>query len=60
MKVGQWVGNAQTFIGEVKTELLKCNWPTKPELLGVHDRRHGVGGASSPAPSALVISFCSS
>lgn len=31
-KVGQWVGSARTFIGEVKTELLKCNWPTKPEL----------------------------
>ncbi len=31
-KVGQWVGQARGFVGEVKTELLKCNWPTKPEL----------------------------
>ena len=31
-KLAQWVGSARTFVGEVKTELLKCNWPTKPEL----------------------------
>jgi preprotein translocase SecE subunit len=31
-KVGQWVGHVRGFVGEVKTELLKCNWPTKPEL----------------------------
>ena len=31
-KAGQLVANARTFVGEVRTELLKCNWPTKPEL----------------------------
>ncbi len=24
----------QTFLGEVKTELKKCTWPTRQELLG--------------------------
>lgn len=23
----------QTFVGEVQTELKKCTWPTRPELL---------------------------
>jgi preprotein translocase subunit SecE len=24
----------KTFLGEVKTELLKCTWPTRRELMG--------------------------
>lgn len=31
-KVGQLVTSTKTFVGEVKAELLKCNWPTRQEL----------------------------
>ena len=31
-KMQEWFGHARTFVGEVKTELLKCNWPTRTEL----------------------------
>ena len=33
-KLIQSIGNLKGFIGEVKTELLKCTWPTRKELFG--------------------------
>lgn len=33
-KLNQSVGSVKTFFGEVKTELLKCSWPTRKELFG--------------------------
>ena len=32
-KVGQWIGGFKGFMGEVRTELTKCTWPTRPELM---------------------------
>lgn len=33
-KVVELIGALKTFLGEVKAELRKCTWPTRPELLG--------------------------
>jgi len=33
-KIGELVDALRTFLGEVKTELKKCTWPTRQELLG--------------------------
>jgi preprotein translocase subunit SecE len=33
-KVVELIGSLKTFLGEVKTELKKCAWPTRQELLG--------------------------
>ncbi|MFL2859885.1 MAG: preprotein translocase subunit SecE [Pontiellaceae bacterium] len=30
----KWTGKIKQFVGEVKTELIKCSWPTKKELYG--------------------------
>ena len=32
-KVGQWIAGFQEFLGEVRVELSKCTWPTRPELM---------------------------
>jgi preprotein translocase subunit SecE len=32
-KLGNMVTGLKTFTGEVKVELTKCTWPTRPELL---------------------------
>jgi preprotein translocase SecE subunit len=33
-KLTQSIGDLRTFLGEVKTELQKCSWPTRKELFG--------------------------
>ena len=33
-KIVELVDALRTFLGEVKTELKKCTWPTRQELLG--------------------------
>ena len=33
-KIVEWIGALKTFLGEVKTELKKCTWPTRQELVG--------------------------
>jgi preprotein translocase subunit SecE len=33
-KIVEITGALRTFLGEVKTELKKCTWPTRQELLG--------------------------
>jgi preprotein translocase subunit SecE len=33
-KIVELIGALKQFLGEVKTELKKCTWPTRPELLG--------------------------
>lgn len=33
-KLNEGVGGLKTFLEEVKTELLKCTWPTRKELFG--------------------------
>ncbi len=33
-KIVELIGALKTFLGEVKAELKKCTWPTRPELLG--------------------------
>lgn len=33
-KIAEWIGALRTFLGEVKTELKKCTWPTRRELIG--------------------------
>ncbi len=33
-KLTQSVGGLRVFLEEVKTELLKCSWPTRKELFG--------------------------
>lgn len=33
-KIVEQIGALKTFLGEVKTELKKCTWPTRSELLG--------------------------
>jgi len=33
-KLTQSAGMLRTFLAEVKTELLKCAWPTRKELFG--------------------------
>ena len=33
-KIVEQIGALKTFLGEVKTELKKCTWPTRQELLG--------------------------
>lgn len=32
-KVGGWISGFQVFLGDVQTELSKCSWPTRPELV---------------------------
>ncbi len=32
-KVGQMFASTRGFVSEVKAELKKCAWPTRPELL---------------------------
>ena len=32
-KIQQTLTGARTFIGEVQTELKKCSWPTRSELI---------------------------
>jgi preprotein translocase subunit SecE len=32
-KLGNMVGGSREFVGEVRTELTKCAWPTRPELM---------------------------
>ncbi len=33
-KIVDRINALKTFLGEVKTELKKCTWPTRQELLG--------------------------
>ncbi len=33
-KIVEQIGVLKTFLREVKTELVKCTWPTRQELLG--------------------------
>ncbi|MCU0858335.1 MAG: preprotein translocase subunit SecE [Pontiellaceae bacterium] len=33
-KIVELFNALKTFLGEVKTELLKCSWPTRQELSG--------------------------
>ena len=33
-KIAELIGALKTFLSEVKDELKKCSWPTRPELLG--------------------------
>jgi preprotein translocase subunit SecE len=33
-KIVELINAAKTFLGEVKTELKKCTWPTRQELFG--------------------------
>jgi preprotein translocase subunit SecE len=33
-KIVELYGAVKTFLGEVKTELKKCTWPTRQELFG--------------------------
>jgi preprotein translocase subunit SecE len=33
-KVGQSITGLKGFVNEVKVELSKCTWPTRPELMG--------------------------
>ena len=33
-KIAELIGTLKTFLGEVQTELRKCTWPTRQELLG--------------------------
>ena len=30
----KWIGSIKGFVKEVKTELIKCTWPTRKELYG--------------------------
>ncbi len=32
-KVGELISGFQVFLGDVRVELSKCSWPTRPELL---------------------------
>ena len=32
-KVGRWIEGLRAFFSEVRLELTKCTWPTRPELL---------------------------
>ncbi len=32
-KIGNFITGIQAFLEEVRVELTKCNWPTRPELL---------------------------
>ncbi len=32
-KLGRVVSGTQEFLGEVRVELTKCTWPTRPELM---------------------------
>jgi preprotein translocase subunit SecE len=32
-KLGNAVDGSREFVGEVKLELSKCTWPTRPELM---------------------------
>ncbi len=32
-KLGRMVAQFQEFLGEVRLELSKCTWPTRPELM---------------------------
>lgn len=32
-KISQWINGFREFLGEVRVELSKCSWPTRPELL---------------------------
>ena len=31
-KMQEWTARIRTFVDEVRTELKKCAWPTRPEL----------------------------
>jgi len=33
-KIVEWIHALKRFLGEVKTELQKCTWPNRRELLG--------------------------
>lgn len=33
-KIVELINALKTFLGEVKTELKKCTWPTRRELMG--------------------------
>ncbi|QHI68438.1 preprotein translocase subunit SecE [Tichowtungia aerotolerans] len=33
-KIVELISALKTFLGEVKTELKKCTWPTRSELMG--------------------------
>ena len=33
-KIVELYGSVKAFLGEVKTELKKCTWPTRQELMG--------------------------
>ena len=33
-KLAESIGNIRNFFGEVKTELVKCSWPSRKELFG--------------------------
>ena len=33
-KLTNGIGGLRTFLEEVKTELVKCSWPTRKELFG--------------------------
>jgi len=33
-KIVELIGSLKTFLGEVQTELKKCTWPTRQELIG--------------------------
>jgi len=32
-KIKELIAGSRGFVGEVQTELKKCSWPTRPELL---------------------------
>jgi preprotein translocase subunit SecE len=32
-KIGEFFRGIKTFLGEVRTELKKCAWPSRPELV---------------------------
>ena len=32
-KAGKWIEDFRGFLENVKLELLKCSWPTRPELI---------------------------
>ena len=34
MKAMNWFSNARTFVSEVKTEMKKCSYPTREEVVG--------------------------
>jgi preprotein translocase subunit SecE len=33
-KIVEWINALKIFLGEVNTELKKCTWPTRQELIG--------------------------